>query len=192
VSPPAPPPPLVTVGVLRPGMRLRARTTQSMATVAMLGPDRIAARTLPGQTFNALLMTPIEDLAGHTRVPVGALVEGRIDELSSGAGVRPPRIELSVERLCGRPLHARVLDPPLESFPRERDQNAIRGGTFAWLFIGGVAFGLPGLMLGSMVGGSTGAVHLATAPSVEGWMSAGTVLTLEVAETTKIVSRCAV
>jgi hypothetical protein len=136
-----------------------------------------------------MLVTRIADGSGHARVPEGALVEGRVTDLGRGEGVSAAHVALSIERLCGQPLRARVVDPPLEQVPHERNETAIEGATFAWLLIGSISFGLPGLMLGSTTGGATGATQKTRGRTVEGWLAAGTEITIEVDEATPL-QRC--
>jgi hypothetical protein len=171
---------LAPAGVLPVGTRLEARVTQSIGTVPAMGPDREADLTRRGQRFHALLVTPIVDSHERVRVPPGALVQGRIAALSRGQGVRPPHLELSIERLCHRPLRARVVDPPVTAIPHSIDRTTLAGATFSWLFMGAICFGVPGFMLGATVGSSGGAIAQTEEVVNEGWLSAGTVITIEV------------
>jgi hypothetical protein len=185
------PQPLPVV-VLPAGARFTARMTQSIATVPALGPDRRAELTRSGQRFHALLVTPIVDAANRVRMPAGTLVEGRIVTLSPGQGVRPPRVDLTVERLCNRPLRARVVDPPVDRIERQRTRQSFAGATFAWLFMGTICFGMPGFMLGSTVGSASGVVAETRSLVIEAWLSAGTIITVEVSEPAALGPACRV
>jgi hypothetical protein len=176
--------------VLPAGARFTARMTESIATAPALGADRRAELTRRGQRFHALLVTPISDGNARVRAPSGALVEGRIVELRRGEGVRPPQLELAVDRLCNRPLSARVIDPPFDQVERERHPKSLEGATFAWLFLGTVCFGMPGFMLGTTIGSASGAVEKTRGLVNEAWLPAGTLLTVELTAPAALAPTC--
>jgi hypothetical protein len=164
--------------------------TDSVGTAAALGPDKTAAVTRRGERFSALLVTPIVDAHGRARVPAGAVVGGRVAELARGKGVKPPHVALNVVALCGQPVRAHVVDPPLEAIPREHNDETVAGGTFAWLLLGGISFGMPGLLLGATVGQAAHTVEHEGARTVEGRIAAGTLITVELEQAAPLLRRC--
>jgi hypothetical protein len=172
------------------GARFTVRMTDSIGTTPALGADRRAELTRRGQRFRALLVTPISDATARVRAPTGALVEGRIVALRRGEGVSPPVLELAVDRVCNRPLRARVVDPPFDQVPRERSPKSLEGATFTWLFFGAICFGVPGFILGSTVGSVSGAVEKSRGLVNEAWLPAGTLLTVELTAPTALAPPC--
>lgn len=187
---PSPSPLLAPDGTLPSGTRLTARLTQPIGTSAALGPDRRAELTRRGEPFRALLVTPVVDGARRTRLPSGALVEGRITELSRGQGVRPARVELAVERVCGRPLRGAVVDPPIDRVANARTQRSMEGATTFWLLLGALAFGVPGLALGGTVGNVGGAVAQSHATVNDAWLAAGSDLIVELRAPMRVGPTC--
>jgi hypothetical protein len=164
--------------------------TDSIGTARALGPDRTAEVTRRGQHFSALLVTTVADADGRLRVPRGARLSGRVADLARGRGATPPHVALTVEQLCGQPVHARVVDPPLEAIPRDEDEASVAGGTFAWLLMGGITFGMPGLLLGATLGQAAHTVDAAESRTVEGRIAAGTLITVELAAPLPLARPC--
>lgn len=177
----APTPLLAPGGVLPKGARLTARVNQSIGTREAIGPGRFADVTRAGEPFTATLPSAIIDERGRVLVPAGSALDGRVTKMTRGRPGTPAHITLAPERLRAgrlrRRLDAEVVDVEVQQMPGGETGSEILSATFAAMNIGGVAFGVPGVLIGYAFGGIGGAA--ATEPYTDGWISAGTPITVE-------------
>lgn len=166
-------------GVLPEGTHLAARMNTTIGTTRSLGVDRIADATRVGAPFAATVDARIVDEHGRTQLPAGAILYGHVTRLERGEGVRHPKIELAVDRLDGRPLQARVTDAEVQDLPATDTATAAEATAFWGALFGGVVFGIPGVAFGYGFGGSAGAVNATRARRIEGWISAGSIIEVE-------------
>ncbi|MCU1282219.1 MAG: hypothetical protein JWM53_5765 [bacterium] len=162
--------------------RLTARMNRTIGTVRALGPDRVAELTRAGEEFTATVTTPIVDDDGRYSIPAGAILQGRVAALAPGVGARPARLELTAERLDGKELRAHVVSAEVELLPSSDLGKTADSAALAGILLGGIAFGLPGIMIGYGAGGTAAAVGAIQERRVEAWLSAGTLIAVELDE----------
>ena len=168
--------------VIPAGTRLVARMNRTIGSVRALGPDRVAELTRAGEEYAASVTTPIFDGEGRERIPAGAVLHGRVKALAAGVGVRPARLELTAERFAGYALHAHVVTTEVQLLPSSDLGQTADSAAFAGVLMGGIAFGLPGIMIGYGAGASPAAVGAIRERRVEVWLAAGTLITVELDE----------
>ena len=166
-------------GVLPAGARLVARMNTTIGTTHSLGIDRIADETRAGAPFAATVETPVLDEGGRALLPAGALVHGHVARLERGSGVRRAVLELAVDRLDRRPLLARVVAADVEQLDNADAGAQVADTTFWGAVFGGIVFGIPGVAIGHGFAGTFGAVNAVRARTVEAWLSAGSLVTIE-------------
>jgi hypothetical protein len=165
--------------VLPAGTRLTARMNTTIGTVKAMGPDRIADVTRPGQEYAASLIDPVVDDNGRVLVPAGAVVHGRVAMIARGTGIHRAKLELTAERLDRRPIEARVVEPEIQQLPTTDPGKTADSAAFAGALLGGIAFGIPGVVIGFAFGGGQGGVGVVRERVTEGWLSAGAPITIE-------------
>lgn len=166
-------------GVVPAGERLVARMNRTIGTTPSLGPDRVADVTRAGGEFVATLETPVVDERGRARLTPGALVQGHVVRAERGQGLHAAKLELAVDRIDGRPIDARVAGVEVQQIASSSPATHVEGVAFWGALIGGLAFGIPGVAVGYGAGGSAAAVNAARARSTDAWISAGSLLTIE-------------
>ncbi|HEX8950499.1 MAG TPA: hypothetical protein VF945_01575 [Polyangia bacterium] len=166
-------------GVLPAGARLVARMNTTIGTRHSLGVDRIADETRAGAPFAATVDGAVVDERGRTRLAAGALVHGHVARVERGHGVQRAVIELAVDRLDGRPLAARVVASDVQQLETADAGAQVDATTFWGTIFGGVVFGIPGVAIGHGLAGSFGAINAVRAREVEAWLSAGSLITVE-------------
>jgi hypothetical protein len=169
--------------VLPAGTRLTARMNRTIGTVRALGPDRVAELTRAGEEFTATVTTRLFDGDGRERLAPGAILHGRITALKAGVGLRPAQLELTAERLDGKELRAHVVSTEVQLVPSSELGEGAESAAFAGVLLGGIMFGLPGIIVGYGAGGSSAAVGAIQERRVEAWLSAGTSIEVQLDET---------
>jgi hypothetical protein len=178
-------------GVLPPGARLVARMNTTIGTAHSLGVDRIADVTRDGEPFAATVDAAIVDDDARVRVPPGAVLHGRVTHLERGEGIRRAQIELAVDRLETRDLTAHVVEAEVQQLELDDAGAQVDTTTFWGMWVGGIMFGIPGIAIGHGLAGSYGAVNAVRARQVEGWISAGSLITVEL-DKPLTIDRCLV
>lgn len=168
-------------GVVPAGARLTARMNTTIGTTQSLGVDRIADETKAGAPFAATVETGVVDERGQTRLAKGALLHGHVSKVVRGEGIRRAQIEVTVDHLDARPIDARVIALDVQQLPASDPGAPVDTTSFWGAMMGGIAFGIPGVAIGHGFGGSFGAVNAVRARQVEGWVSAGSLITVELA-----------
>jgi hypothetical protein len=168
-------------GVVPAGTRLQARMNQTIGTVESLGPDRVADRTRAGEPFTATVEAPIVDETGRVLLAPGALVRGRITVLERGEGAGTPHVELAVDSLDGRPFDGRVAEVEVQRLVHEEAGRDVDSAAYSGALLGGLLFGVPGVFVGMAFGSSNAGVQAVRERKVEGWISAGSLITVELA-----------
>jgi hypothetical protein len=168
-------------GVVPPGARLVARVNTSIGTANSLGVDRIADETKAGAPFAATVETRVVDERGQTRLQPGAILHGHVAKVARGEGVRRAQIEVAIDRLGQQAIDARVVALDVQQLPGSDPGAPVDATSFWGALMGGVAFGIPGVAIGHGFGGSLGAVNAVRARQVEGWVEAGSLITVELA-----------
>jgi hypothetical protein len=163
----------------------------TIGTRPALGPDRVADVSHAGETFAATTTAPIFDASGRARVPPGAVVQGRVAVLKPGVGLRSPQLELAAERLDGRALKAHVVTNDVQQLPSTDLGASADSAAFAGALLGGIAFGIPGVVIGYAWGGGDAAVGVVRERRVEAWLSAGDLITVELEEPLTIAASAA-
>ncbi len=164
------------------GTRLSARMDTSIGTVAAIGPGRDADVTRAGEQYAASVTTPIFDVHGRERIPAGAILRGRVSALAAGVGAGRARIELTVDRLDGRPIRAHVVAAEIQRLPSHDAGKTADSTALAGIVIGGIAFGVPGVMIGYGGAAAPAAAGVVQQRRVEAWLSAGAMITVELDE----------
>jgi len=166
-------------GVLPEGARLVARMNTTIGTTRSLGVDRIADETRAGAPFAATVETTVVDDQGRTLLPAGAILHGHVARLARGSGVKRAVLELAVDRLDRTPLSAHVAENEVQQLDNADTGGQVDVTTFWGTVFGGIAFGIPGVAIGHGLAGSLGAVNAVRARTVEAWLSAGSLITIE-------------
>lgn len=169
-------------GVLPRGARLVARMDTTIGTTHTVGVDDVADETRAGAPFAATLEATIVDEHGRTRLPAGAIVYGHVARVARGHGVERAKIELAIDRIERWPVVASVVASELQQLPATDEGVAVDTAAFWGMLFGGIAFGVPGVVIGHGMAGSYGAVNAVRARAVEGWISAGSLVTIELDE----------
>jgi hypothetical protein len=169
-------------GVVPGGARLVGRMDTNIGTARSLGVDRIADETRAGAPFAVSVDTRVVDERGRTRVPAGAILHGHVERITRGEGARRADIELAIDSLERQPLAAHVVAVDVQQMPASDPGAPVDVTSFWGALVGGLAFGVPGVAIGHGIGGSYGAVNVARARQVEGWISAGSPITVELDE----------
>ena len=178
-------------GVLPRGTELTARMNTTIGTTATLGVDRMADETRAGAPFAATVEATIVDEHGRTLVPAGALLHGHVARIHRGQGIERAGIELAVDRLERAPIDARVVASEVQQLEASGDVGGEVDATTFWgMLFGGIAFGVPGVAIGHGVAGSFGAVNATRARRVEAWISAGSLITIELDAPLRLGGRC--
>jgi hypothetical protein len=176
-------------GVLPAGTQLTARMNTTIGTRKALSVDRLADQTRAGAPFAATVEAPILDEGGRVRVPGGAIIHGHVAKLSRGLGPRRATIELAVDRFEGRPLQGRVVEAEVQQL-HDSDTGAEVDTTAFWgALVGGLVAGVPGVAVGHAFGGGAGALSAGGDQETEGWVQAGSLITVELDEPLR-VDRC--
>jgi hypothetical protein len=166
-------------GVVPAGQRLVARMNRSIGTRTSLGPGRFADVTAAGGEFAATVESAIVDRQGRTRLAPGAVVHGHVVSARRGLGLERAELELAVDRLDGRPLRARVTEADVQQVVSMQPEVHAYTLAFWGAIVGGVGFGIPGVVLGYYGSGSAAGLHVARARRTDAWISAGSSITLE-------------
>ncbi len=169
-------------GVLPAGTRLVARMNTTIGTTRSLGVDRIADETRAGAPFAATVESTVVDEHGRTLLPAGAIVHGHVARLARGSGVKRAVLELAVDRLDRAPLDARVVESEVQQLDNADVGAQVDATAFWGTVFGGIAFGIPGVAIGHGLAGGFGAVNAVRARTVEAWLSAGSLITIELDE----------
>ena len=177
-------------GVLPRGTHLSARMDTTIGTTHSLGVDRIADETRAGAPFAATVETAIVDEHGRTLVPAGALLHGHVARLRRGHGIERAVIELAVDRLERAPVAARVVASDLQQLEHGDVGGEVDTATFWGMVVGGIVFGVPGVAIGHGLAGGFGAVNATRARQVDGWISAGSLITVELDAPLSVGGRC--
>ena len=177
-------------GVVPEGARLVARMNTSIGTAPALGVDRIADETRAGAPFAATVETRVVDEHGQMRLAAGAILHGHVAKMARGEGVGRAVIELAVDRIDQRPLEAHVVALEVQQLPGSDPGTPVDATSFWGAFVGGMAFGVPGVAVGHGLGGGLGAVNAARAHRVEAWVEAGSQVTVELDAPLRLGGRC--
>jgi hypothetical protein len=170
------------------GTRLSARMNRSIGSAPALGPDRVADVTRAGEEYTASLTVPVVDDEGRARVAVGAILRGRVAALGAGTGVGLAKLELSADALDGRALRAHVVSTEVQWVPSSDLGLTADRSAFVGILLGGIAFGLPGVMIGYAAGGGAAAVATVQDRRVEAWLAAGSTIVVELDEPLALTS----
>lgn len=173
---------VVPDGVLPAGTRLVARMNTTIGTTRSLGVDRIADETRAGAPFAATVETTVVDADGRTRLAAGAIVHGHVARLERGEGGRRAVLELAVDRLDREPIAARVVASEVQQLDNADVGGEVDATTFWGMVFGGIAFGIPGVAIGHGMAGGLGAVNAVRARTVEAWLAAGSLISVELEE----------
>jgi hypothetical protein len=151
----------------------------SIGTARALGPDRISDVTRAGEPWAASVEGPIG--VGCAGLDAGAVVNGRVSTLAPGTGASTVKLTLDADSVDGRALHAHVVAKP------ERVQSTDLGkradsAAFTGILIGGIFFGIPGVVIGYGAGGGAAAIDTIHERRVEAWLPAGTTVEVELDE----------
>jgi hypothetical protein len=166
-------------GVLPRGARLVARMNTTIGTTQSLGVDRIADETQAGAPFAATIEANMVDENGTVRLPRGAVLRGHIARIATGHGIQRGTIELAVDRLDTRALAAHVVEADVQQLPYSDTGAQVETTTFWGMLVGGLVFGTPGVSIGHGFAGALGSVNAVRAREVEAWISAGSLITVE-------------
>lgn len=167
-------------GVVPERTELVARLARNVATTARpLGPDRIAEVTRKGGEWTATLEAAVVDQHGRVRLPAGAVVSGHVVRAEPGFGLARGKLELAVDRIERRPVRARLVGLDVQQIVSTDPGTHVESVAFWGALMGGVAFGIPGVAIGYGAGGLSAGFNAASQRRTDGWLSAGTLLTLE-------------
>jgi hypothetical protein len=166
-------------GVVPAGQRLIARMNRSIGTRSSLGPGRFADVTAAGGEFGATIESAIVDPQGQTRLAAGAIVQGHVVSARPGLGLERGVLELAVDRLDRRPLSARIISVDVQQVVSMQPELHAYTLAFWGAMVGGISFGIPGVVLGYYGSGSAAGIHVARARRTDAWISAGSLITLE-------------
>jgi hypothetical protein len=168
------------------GTRLPARMNTSIGTAAALGPDRVSDVSRPGEPWAASLTEPVG--VGCARLDAGAVIDGRVAKLAPGTGSSGVALALHADTVAGRALRAHVVADPQRVPATDLGQRA-DSAAFAGILIGGIFFGIPGVMIGYGAGGGGAAVDAYHERRVEAWLPAGTTVEVELDEPLTLPTR---
>jgi len=169
------------------GTRIPARMNTSIATAKALGPNRIPDVTRAGEPFAASVTSPVGD--GCARIDAGAVVQGRVASLSPGTGSGRVDLALTADSVDGHPLRAHVVGAEPEQVPATDLGRRADGAAFTGILVGGIFFGIPGVMIGYGAGGGAAAVDAYHERRVEAWLPAGSTIEVELDEPLALPAR---
>jgi hypothetical protein len=170
------------------GTRLSARMNRSIGSAQALGPDRVADVTHAGEEYTASLIAPVVDDEGRARVAAGTILQGHVAVLAAGTGADLAKLELSADALDGRALRAHVVTTEVQ-WVQSSDLGLIADrSAFVGMLLGGIAFGLPGVMIGYGAGAGGAAVGTLQERRVEAWLAAGSTIVVELDEPLAVTS----
>jgi hypothetical protein len=173
-------------GVLPAGTRLSGRMNTAIGTTRSVGVFETADAMHAGAPFAATIDAAVVDEHGRTRLPPGAILRGHITKIAAGEGTRRAVVELAIDRLENRPLAGRVIEAEVQQLPSSDAGAQVDTTSFWGMVVGGVAFGIPGVAIGHAFGGGVGAVNATRARRVEGWIAAGSLITVELDEPLRV------
>jgi hypothetical protein len=169
------------------GTRIPARMNTSIATRAALGPNRIPDVHRAGEEYAASVTDPVG--SGCARIDPGAVVHGRVSELRPGVELSGVKLALTADDIDGRPVAAHVVASDVERVPATDLGRTADSAAFAGIVMGGVFFGLPGIMIGYGAGASAGAIGAYNERRVEAWLPAGSSIQVELDEPLTLPTR---
>jgi hypothetical protein len=152
------------------GTRIPVRMNTSIATARALGPNRIPDVTRVGEPFAASVIDPIGNSCA--RIDAGAVVHGRVSALAPATGSGRVELALTADSVEATDLGRRA-----------------DGAAFTGILVGGIFFGLPGVMIGYGAGGGAAAVDVYHERRVEAWLPAGSTIEVELDEPLALPTR---
>jgi hypothetical protein len=159
------------------------RLSKGAVLLARLEQDLGTDVSTPGDRYSARVVSRVIDERGRTLVPEGAALGGRVVDAEVGKGGRAARLELTVDRIeldrASARVATRVFVPHQEKVSPGIKEEPIRRGAISGAVIGVILLGLPGGVLGYMVGTSGGAAVSLKQARVDLHLPAGTVLAVE-------------
>jgi hypothetical protein len=169
------------------GTRIPVRMNTSIATARALGPNRIPDVTRVGEPFAASVIDPIGNSCA--RIDAGAVVHGRVSALAPATGSGRVELALTADSLDGHPLRAHVVGAEPEKVEATDLGRRADGAAFTGILVGGIFFGLPGVMIGYGAGGGAAAVDVYHERRVEAWLPAGSTIEVELDEPLPLPTR---
>ena len=169
---PKPPPPVV----LAAGTVISIRTNEAIS----------AKESDAGQTFSAVVAQPVITHSGHTAIPAGSVVSGRIVRAKQGGKIKGGS-ELALQ-LTSVHVHGASYPISTEEYVQQAKGKGKRttamgaGGGAAGAIIGGIAGGGKGAAIGALAGGGAGVAGSAFTGNKELAIPAESVLQFKLAQ----------